>query len=42
MPSFSPSPKIIEDTGINIVEGFLGTRMAMIIGPSPDYWVDLL
>ena len=41
VPSFSPYPEIIEDAGINIVEGFLGARMAVIVGPSPDYWVEL-
>ena len=39
--SFGPGPEVFEDAGINVAEGFLGTRMAMIVGPSPDNRIEL-
>ena len=40
--SFGPIPEIFEDAGIDVAKGFLGTRMAMIVGPSPDNRIELL
>ena len=40
MPSFSPLPQIVEDACVNIAEGLLGARMAVIVGPAPDCGVE--
>ena len=40
--SFSPPPEVFKDARINVVKGFFGARVAMVIGPAPDYRVERL
>jgi len=39
---FSPVPEVFKDARINIVKGFFGARVAVVVGPSPDHRVELL
>ena len=39
VPSFSPPPEVFEDAIVNVAKGLLGTRVAMVVGPTPDHRV---
>jgi hypothetical protein len=38
--SFSPLPEVFENTIVNVVKGFLRTRVAVVVGPSPHHRVE--
>lgn len=37
---FSPLPEVFEDAVINVMKGFLGARVAVVVGPAPDHRVE--
>ena len=37
--SFSPQPEVFEDAVVSVVKGFLGARVAVVVGPPPDHRV---
>ena len=40
--SFRPPPEVFKDARINVVKGFFGARVAVVVGPSPDHRVERL
>ena len=38
--SFSPHPEVFEDAIVSVIKGLLGARVAVVVGPSPDNWVE--
>ena len=39
---FSPAPEVFKDARINIVKGFFGARVAVVVGPPSDHRVELI
>jgi hypothetical protein len=38
--SFSPLPEVFEDAIVNVIKGFLGACVAVVVSPAPDYRVE--
>ena len=38
--SFSPLPEVFEDAVVNVIKGFLGACVAVVVDPTPDHRVE--
>ena len=38
--SFRPPPEVFEDAVVNVIKGFLGACVAVVVGPAPDHRVE--